>query len=146
MAAFGAATTGASHLDGQGGGIGRLQAQREKLTATLRATATRLDEAERLLSDLAGPRPQRPADAGTAGAIDRPPPQSADLAALESRRRRLHADLREMARQLTDLDRALSALKGYQQWTPDRVGVCPQCGYPSLGSGLCAYCRPFLVG
>jgi hypothetical protein len=24
------------------------------------------------------------------------------------------------------------------------VGMCPYCGYPSLNSGLCAFCRPHI--
>ncbi len=25
------------------------------------------------------------------------------------------------------------------------LATCPACGYPTLGSGLCAYCRPQLA-
>ena len=25
------------------------------------------------------------------------------------------------------------------------LAICPACGYPTLGSGLCAYCRPPLT-
>lgn len=28
---------------------------------------------------------------------------------------------------------------------PVEVGTCPYCGYPSIGSGMCAFCRPQLV-
>ncbi len=33
-----------------------------------------------------------------------------------------------------------------QTLTGARVGTCPHCGYPSLESGLCAYCRPHVAG
>ena len=25
------------------------------------------------------------------------------------------------------------------------LAICPACGYPTLGTGLCAYCRPQLA-
>ena len=25
------------------------------------------------------------------------------------------------------------------------LAICPACGYPTLGSGLCAYCRPQMI-
>jgi hypothetical protein len=50
-----------------------------------------------------------------------------------------------MAGQLNHLDVVLSDLRGRPQFPTARVGTCPHCGYPSLGSGLCAYCRPHLL-
>ncbi len=44
-----------------------------------------------------------------------------------------------------DLGVTLSALSQHLDRTVTRVGTCPHCGYPSLDSGLCAYCRPFLA-
>ena len=114
-----------------------MQAEREELTANLRRLASQLDELDRQISELAWPLRARPATSGDA---------AAERAALESRRQQFNTRLRAMARQLNELDHALSDLKGYEEWTPDRVGICPHCGYPSLGSGLCAYCRPFLAG
>ena len=53
----------------------------------------------------------------------------------------MNARLHGLAGQLNDLDAALSGLHGDRQWPPATVGTCPDCGYPSLGSGLCAPCR-----
>jgi hypothetical protein len=130
-----AITSPSTGLSPGGGALSRIQNEREQLTVTLRGLAADLDELDRQLSEWVWPR--RPLT------VAEPP---IDRAALEARRAQLNTRLRGLARQLNDLDRALSALKGYDEWTPDRVGVCPHCGYPSLGSGLCAFCRPFLAG
>lgn len=138
MVPSGSATTSSAQcLTPESGALARMQAEREELTGNLRRLASHLDELDRQISELSWtPRPRQstPGDA------------SPERAALEARREQLNTRLRGLARHLNDLDRALSALKGYEEWTPDRVGVCPHCGYPSLGSGLCAYCRPFLAG
>jgi len=123
-------------LASAGGALARMQADREELTGNLRRLAAQLDEIDRQMSELAWPHRTAPATGNP----------SAERAALESRRRGFNTRLRALVGQLNDLDQAISALKGYEEWTPDRVGVCPHCGYPSLGSGLCAYCRPFIAG
>ena len=64
---------------------------------------------------------------------------------MENERDRLTARLGVLARQLNDLDSRLAdRTEGRQRPTP-KVGTCPECGYPSLGSGVCAFCRPHLV-
>ena len=54
----------------------------------------------------------------------------------------MNARLRDLARKLNDLDAALAGRKGLVTAPATRVGICPDCGYPSLDSGLCAFCRP----
>lgn len=117
---------------GAGWALPTIQADREKLTSLLRDLAAELDELDRQVSDLLW-RARRSGD------------RPAMLSALESRREQLTGRLRSLARQLTHLDHSLAAVRGSR---PDlaAVGICPHCGYPSLGSGLCAYCRPYLVG
>lgn len=109
-----------------------IQVDRDKLTHLLRALAAELDDLDRQLSDLSWRARHRD---------DHP----AMLCGLQARREQLTSRLRSLARQLTHLDHSLAAVRGSD---PDlaAVGVCPHCGYPSLGSGLCAYCRPFLAG
>ena len=65
--------------------------------------------------------------------------------ALEAKREQLTTRLHVMAGQLKQLDLVLSGLRGHEHAPTARVGTCPQCGYPSLGSGMCAYCRPHLL-
>lgn len=117
------------------GGLSQLLAEREQLTHVLRGLASRLDELDRVLADFAW-RHHRPASGLNVTEM---------LCAktdLENERVRLTAHLGVMARQLHDLDSGLAdGTEGRQRPTP-KVGTCPQCGYPSLGSGLCAFCRP----
>lgn len=111
-----------------------MQADRDKLTDLLRKLAAELDTLDRQLSDLAWQ------SRGRAGG----PAETVDDLARRSRRDQLNGRLRQLARELSQLDQTVAAVKGYGEACA--VGVCPQCGYPSLGSGLCAYCRPVLVG
>ena len=120
------------------GGLPQLSAEREQLTHVLRGLASRLDELDRDLAVLAW-RHHRPATG----------PELAEIpcaqTALENERDRLTARLGVLARQLNDLDSRLAdGTEGRQRPTP-KVGTCPECGYPSLGSGVCAFCRPHLV-
>ena len=105
-----------------------MQADREKLTGLLRTLAAELDGLDRQLADL-----DWQARSGAAP----------DGAAMRSHRDHLSGRLRQLARELNQLDQTVAAVKGYGDAAA--VGTCPHCGYPSLGSGLCAYCRPFLV-
>lgn len=111
--------------------LAMMQADREKLTGLLRTLAAELDGLDRQLSDFAW----RPSG-GEQG--------RGDEAAVRSHRDQLNGRLRQLARELNQLDHTVAAVKGYGD--ASAVGTCPHCGYPSLGSGLCAYCRPFLVG
>lgn len=115
-----------------------MSADREQLTGLLRTLAADLDELDRRLFDLSW-RPQSLAAECT---VPSPPHQRA---ALLARREQLTARFRGLARQLKDLDTALSTLTTHQNRPAGRVGTCPHCGYPSLDSGLCAYCRPYVA-
>jgi hypothetical protein len=119
-------------------GLPQLSAEREQLTHVLRGLASRLDELDRGLADLAW-RHHRPAAGLTLTEI------LCARTAMEHERDRLTAHLAVLARQLNDLDSRLAdGTEGRRRPTP-KVGNCPECGYPSLGSGLCAFCRPHLV-
>ena len=48
------------------------------------------------------------------------------------------------ARPLNDSDGAISLRNDGELRAAPQVGICPHCGYPSLGSRSCAYCRPYL--
>ena len=61
---------------------------------------------------------------------------------LENERARLGDRLGVLAAQLRKLD---TRVGHSAERTHARVGTCPYCGYPSLGSGLCAFCRPHLT-
>lgn len=115
----------------------RMRADRERLTRDLRALSGGLDEVDRRLSVLDWTR-------GATRSIGRSEAQAQRLE-LEAQRSQLSNRLRVLARQLSDLDCALSALAGHPHVTAANVGVCPQCGYPSLSSALCARCRSFSV-
>lgn len=115
----------------------RMRADRERLTRELRALSGGLDELDRRLSGLDWTRDATPF-------IGRSEAQSQRVE-LEAQRSQLSNRLRVLARQLSDLDCALSALAGHPHFTAAQVGVCPQCGYPSLSSALCARCRSFSV-
>lgn len=112
-----------------GGALAGVQAHREQLTVLLRGLAAELDELDRSLSDLAWPPRARLAGVIEAGG-------TADRALLVARRVQLNTRLRGLARQLSDFDRS-------NERPAARVGTCPHCGYPSLDSGMCAFCRPF---
>lgn len=119
--------------------LGRARAQREQLTGLLRGLASRLDELDRELADLAWRR-HRPS--GVLGDM------LCERTALEAERRRLTDRLGGLASQLQVIDGALS--RGTPPRDGDlpgmaRVGMCPYCGYPTLGSGMCAFCRPHLA-
>lgn len=117
------------------GGPAQLQAEREQVTRLLRGLAGRLDELDRELADLAW-RHRRPSPGAVVSEL------LCERTALEKERARLDARLSVLARQLNDLDSRLSDRSGLPSLA---VGTCPECGYPSLGSGLCAFCRPHLV-
>ncbi|MFM9035753.1 MAG: hypothetical protein ACKOQ4_15970 [Mycobacterium sp.] len=114
--------------------LGRARAQREQLTRLLRGLAARLDELDRELADLAWRRGRPSAALGE---------MLCERTALEAERSQLTARLGGLADRLKVIDGALSHdgdLPGAA-----RVGMCPYCGYPTLGSGLCAFCRPHLA-
>lgn len=120
------------------GGLHQLAAEREQLTQLLRRLAARLDELDRALADLAWRR-RRPAPGIRLAEI------LCQRTSLEAEHDRLTARLGVLARQLNDLDSRLSDGTEQQHRRSPKVGICPECGYPSLGSGLCAFCRPHLV-
>jgi len=120
------------------GALAGMQNYRDRLTHLLRGLATELDGLDRRLSEIIWQR------ARPTGATVSDTPR--ERAALEAQREQLTARLHEMAGQLNHLDLVLSDLRSHEQLPTARVGTCPQCGYPSLGSGLCAYCRPHLLG
>lgn len=115
-----------------------VQADRDQLTHLLRGLAARLDQLDRRLADLAwrGRGPHLGAAIGE---------MLCERTALESERDRLTDRLTALAEQLNGLDSRLSGGEGPQPPLANRVGTCPYCGYPSLGSGLCAFCRPHLA-
>ena len=114
-----------------GGALAGVQAHREQLTLLLRGLAAELDDLDRRLSDLAWHQRGR-----LTGRTETQ--ECHDSGVLLSRREQLNTRLRGLARQLTDLDRK-------HERPATRVGTCPHCGYPSLDSGLCAFCRPFVA-
>lgn len=119
------------------GALAGMQAARDRLTHLLRSLAAELDGIDRRLSDLTWQRLR--GAAVTAGET------LCERTALEARREQMTARLHVMAGQLNHLDVVLSDLRGHDHVPAARVGTCPHCGYPSLGSGLCAYCRPHLL-
>ena len=119
------------------GALGVMEADREHLTHLLRGLASRLDELDRHLADLAWHR-QRPRSGAQFGET------VCERTALEVERERLTDRLGVLAQRLNTLDSKISVAANDQ--SPGAlVGTCPYCGYPSLGSGLCAFCRPHLV-
>lgn len=115
----------------------RLRTEREQLTHLLRALAAEVDELDRRLSpvirrSVAGaPRTAEDGD-------DR------EQTMLRIQRDRLTGRLQGLATRLKDIDAALSSAS-LDRWPSVHVGTCPDCGYPSLGSGMCASCRLYLV-
>lgn len=118
--------------------LGLLRADREQLTLHLRALAADLDGLDRRLADLSWHRHCRPAEESGAETLS-------ERTTLESRRAEMTSRLRDLARKLSDLDAALAGRTGFVTTPATRVGICPDCGYPSLDSGLCAFCRPRLA-
>jgi hypothetical protein len=106
---------------------------REQLTHLLRSLAARLDHLDRRITDLSW-RQRRP-ESGPASAA-----KHCERNSLETERARLNDRLGVLAKQLRTLDTAVT-----DPSTHARVGTCPYCGYPSLGSGQCAFCRPHLT-
>jgi len=114
-----------------------MQDDRDRLTQLLRGLAAELDGLDRQLCDIDWRR-GRP----TGPLVSDTPCQRT---ALEAKREQLTARLHVMAAHLNRLDIVLADLRRHDQPPSARVGTCPHCGYPSLGSGLCAYCRPHLL-
>lgn len=112
-----------------------MQSDREQLTLHLRTLAADLDGMDRRISDLIWQQRCRPAEAAGGEMFS-------ERSTLESRRTEMTSRLRDLARKLNDLDTALAGRRGLMATPATRVGVCPDCGYPSLDSGLCAFCRP----
>jgi hypothetical protein len=127
-------TTAATHPDT----LTLMQADRDQLTLLLRGLAARLDELDRRLADLAWRG--RGSQIGVALGE-----WLCERTALETERERLSGRLAVLANQLTTLDNRLSDTDSIDVTPSARVGICPYCGYPSLGSGLCAFCRPHLA-
>lgn len=127
-------STAATHPDP----VTLIQADRDQLTHLLRGLAARLDELDRRLADLAwrGRGPQMGVAIGE---------WICERTALESERERLSGRLSALAGQLQAIDSRLSDTDCPSLQSPTRVGTCPYCGYPSIGSGLCAFCRPHLA-
>ena len=111
---------------------------REQLTHLLRSLAAGLDHLDRRILDLDWRHRRVLAGPGTGDAF-------CERTALETQRARLSDRLGLLAVQLRSLDsRASDAEQGAHRMH-GRVGTCPYCGYPSLGSGQCAFCRPHLT-
>ncbi len=119
------------------GALGVMETDREQLTHLLRGLASRLDELDRQLADLAW-RQQRPRTGARFGET------VCERTALETERERLTDRLSLLAQRLNTLDSRISGVTADES-PATLVGTCPYCGYPSLGSGLCAFCRPHLV-
>lgn len=130
-----AAVTQPSGTDEATEALALLRSHREQLTHILRGLAGRLDELERRLADLAWN--QR----GT-HSLDE---LHCERTALENERWRLTERLGLLAQQLKAFDNRLTHAGSRENLLAAKVGTCPYCGYPSLGSGLCAFCRPQLA-
>lgn len=118
--------------------LSHLKSQREQLTFHLRSLAAELDSLDRRLSDLDWQLHRQHSDA-----VDTE--LSRERNALDSQRAHMTSRLRGLARELNDLDMRLVSRSGRPPTHAPRVGTCPDCGYPSLDSGLCAFCRPRLA-
>ena len=120
-----------------GSALAGIAADRDRLSHLLRVLAAELDGLDRRLSDINWLR------ARSASPFEDEKP--CERTTLEAQREQITARLHVMAGQLSHLDVVLSDLRGHDQIPATRVGTCPHCGYPSLGSGWCAYCRPHLL-
>jgi chromosome segregation ATPase len=125
---------GSAQHSSAAGVLNLLHADREQLTHLLRGLASRLDDLDRQLADLTW-RHRRPRIGVRLGET------VCERTALESERERLTERLGALAQRLNILDSKLSGADAELSATT-LVGTCPYCGYPSLGSGLCAFCRP----
>lgn len=114
----------------------KVRTDRDRLTHLLRAVAADLDDLDRRLSDLAWRRARSGAQ----------PHAEDERSVLHRQREALDSRLHVLAGQLRDLDGALESYRDSEQWPQARVGTCPDCGYPSLESRLCAICRRYLAG
>lgn len=118
--------------------VALMRSDRDQLTHLLRGLAARLDELDRKLADLAW----RGRGAQIGAALGE---WLCERTALEAERERLSGRLGILANQLRSLDDRLSGTECFSVAAAARVGTCPYCGYPSIGSGLCAFCRPHLA-
>ena len=119
------------------GALGAMEADREQVTHLLRGLASRLDELDRQLADLAWRRLRPRADARFGETF-------CERTALETERERLTGRLGVLAQRLNVLDGTIAGLDADHP-PATLVCTCPYCGYPSLGSGLCPFCRPHLA-
>lgn len=115
-----------------------MQADRDQLTHLLRGLAARLDQLDRRLADLAWRGRSSHGGASISEMV-------CETNAVESERDRLTDRLTVLAGQLNTVDDQMSSGDCSGRTASMRVGTCPYCGYPSLASGPCAFCRPQLV-
>ena len=120
-----------------GGGLNWIEGDRDRLTQLLRGLAAELDGIDRQICDIDWQR-GRPAESANGEML-------CQRTELETKREQLTARLHVMAAHLNRLDTVLSDLRRHDQPPIARVGTCPHCGYPRLGSGMCAYRRPHLL-
>lgn len=118
--------------------VALMRSDRDQLTHLLRGLAGRLDELDRKLAELAW----RGRGDHVGAALGE---WLCEREALESERERLSGRLGILANQLRSLDDQKSGTECLSVAAAARVGTCPYCGYPSIGSGLCAFCRPHLA-
>jgi hypothetical protein len=113
------------HQDRISGVLADLGAERESLTRELRQLAARLDELDRVSSYR-----------GWQNA-----PLSAEAIGLDQfgQHSELTAGLHRLAARLQELDERIAETK---QQGRARCGICPECGYPTIESSVCAFCRP----
>lgn len=130
-----AAVTQPSGTDEATEALALMRSHREQLTHLLRGLAGRLDELERRLADLAWHR-------RSTQSFDE---SHCERTALENECRRLTERLGLLAQQLKTFDNRLAHAYSGENLLIAKFGTCPYCGYPSLGSGLCAFCRPQLA-
>jgi hypothetical protein len=109
---------------------------REQLTHLLRSLAARLDHLDRRITDLAWNQRRTLPGLGAGETL-------CERSALETERARLSDRFGVLASQLRTLDTRVAGTADSR--LNGRVGTCPYCGYPSLGSGQCAFCRPHLA-
>ena len=109
-----------------------LSEQRTRLTLRLRELAAELDRMDRQILD--GPCGRQDVHTLRNGELKHD--LISDLkSGLKSDYARLTVTLHRLAAQLRHLDSRMSEIKS-------GTGACPQCGYPTLGSTLCAFCPP----